>query len=1283
MRFFASLFILLSVSTAQVDYNTDIQPIFDNSCTNCHRYGNTSGGLNLESYGMLMSGNTVVAGDHASSVLWQRVSNGSMPPGANDLSTTQVSLIAQWIDEGALEAPAVDYSGPVWHVAITGSDETGDGSESNPYATIQKGLDLAQNSDTVLVHPGIYHEQLTMGSHSGHYYRDSIHVISSSGPENTIIDGDMNGVVVRELAINMHIEGFTITGGSAYNDYNLGWQHGAIGVWGSEYFRVETITIKNVVFQGNDIAINFGFGNGHQGNSNLDGLLSATISNCTFIIDSDAYPGLRIDDQYGGSYSFSNSIFYSSLDNNYFQIAGTGNLISLNNSIVSPDVNIPESFFNSGQNTMQNPLFCDAENGDFTVASNSPAIGSGDNDSNIGALGVGCDATYNGPLWYIATTGSDETGDGSENNPFATIQKGISSSVDNDTVLVSSGVYIENINYNGKNIAVIGENRETTIIDGNQNGNVVTFENGENINSLLRNFTVKNSGYPGDWGGGIFINWGSTPSLDSLIIIDNTGGGYGGSYGGGGICVIRTGSKANLTNSIISNNFGDSENGGLFACWQGEIVATNCIITGNHTGAASSCASGPADTNIELINCTIVDNVYTGVYAAGSVSINSSIIYNNGYNESDSNINDANVGGTLSVVNSLVEYGFEGEGNIDVDPLFCDPENGDYSLSENSPAVGSGYNGSNMGALPIGCTAEYIGPVWHIATTGSDETGDGSNDNPFSTIQKGIDSAVDDDTVLVASGTYIENIDYSSKKLVIASHFLSSNGDDDFISNTIIDGDSTASCVTMIGSSSELIGFTLTNGYSNDEMKGSAVTIQGESNISYCLLVNNYSYGSAPIIIAGENNSSSFNHLTIYDNYGYDNGGMVLNDGNWPNAIIGNGCCWNADEFTISNSIFGFFEYYGGYSPNVNYSNNYSFMEVSWSSFFPSFCDPANGDYALAANSPCVSTVLNGEDIGAFGVGCEALYLPPVIDDIADQQTNEDTPLMVSVSASSQMGSTLTYFAETDTSAMPVYMDGSSVAIGLQANWNGVGTVTVIVSDDNGLSDTTSFQVTVTPVNDPPENFSILYPTLSDTFTTHTNANATIPFIWEKSNDIDSDVTYKLTVVLEFFGNTYTDSHENITDTTFSISAPTLDALLNATGQDIAELSYTIEASDEEFIISSNTTGNFMLTRTFLSTFDNNLIPKAFTLHQNYPNPFNPTTQIQYDLPESKFVSIDIYDVMGRKIKSLVNSVQDAGYRSVYWDATNNLGQSVSAGMYIYTIIAGDLVQTKKMVLMK
>jgi hypothetical protein len=95
------------------------------------------------------------------------------------------------------------------------------------------------------------------------------------------------------------------------------------------------------------------------------------------------------------------------------------------------------------------------------------------------------------------------------------------------------------------------------------------------------------------------------------------------------------------------------------------------------------------------------------------------------------------------------------------------------------------------------------------------------------------------------------------------------------------------------------------------------------------------------------------------------------------------------------------------------------------------------------------------------------------------------------------------------------------------------------------------------------------------------------------------------------------------------------------------------------------------------------LIPEVFALHQNYPNPFNPTTKIRYDLPIEKYVSINIYDVTGRKIKSLLNVNQEAGYRSINWNATNDLGQSVSAGMYIYTIQAGEFRQTRKMVLLK
>jgi hypothetical protein len=94
-------------------------------------------------------------------------------------------------------------------------------------------------------------------------------------------------------------------------------------------------------------------------------------------------------------------------------------------------------------------------------------------------------------------------------------------------------------------------------------------------------------------------------------------------------------------------------------------------------------------------------------------------------------------------------------------------------------------------------------------------------------------------------------------------------------------------------------------------------------------------------------------------------------------------------------------------------------------------------------------------------------------------------------------------------------------------------------------------------------------------------------------------------------------------------------------------------------------------------------IPEVFALHQNYPNPFNPTTQIRYDLPDDALVNITIYDIMGRSIRSLVNSNQTAGYRSIRWDGKNNLGEGVSAGMYIYMIHAGQFRQTKKMVLLK
>jgi len=98
---------------------------------------------------------------------------------------------------------------------------------------------------------------------------------------------------------------------------------------------------------------------------------------------------------------------------------------------------------------------------------------------------------------------------------------------------------------------------------------------------------------------------------------------------------------------------------------------------------------------------------------------------------------------------------------------------------------------------------------------------------------------------------------------------------------------------------------------------------------------------------------------------------------------------------------------------------------------------------------------------------------------------------------------------------------------------------------------------------------------------------------------------------------------------------------------------------------------------------ENSTATTSFKLYNNYPNPFNPVTTLRYDLPEDAMVNITIYDMMSRRVSNLVSSQQNAGYKSIQWNATNNIGQQVSAGLYFYTIEAGKFRQTRKMVLLK
>jgi hypothetical protein len=89
-------------------------------------------------------------------------------------------------------------------------------------------------------------------------------------------------------------------------------------------------------------------------------------------------------------------------------------------------------------------------------------------------------------------------------------------------------------------------------------------------------------------------------------------------------------------------------------------------------------------------------------------------------------------------------------------------------------------------------------------------------------------------------------------------------------------------------------------------------------------------------------------------------------------------------------------------------------------------------------------------------------------------------------------------------------------------------------------------------------------------------------------------------------------------------------------------------------------------------------VPAEFVLSQNYPNPFNPSTRINYFVPQESFVSIKVYDFLGREVMTLVNETKSVGSYEIVFDASD-----LPSGTYFYTMIAGNYSATKKMILLK
>jgi len=102
-----------------------------------------------------------------------------------------------------------------------------------------------------------------------------------------------------------------------------------------------------------------------------------------------------------------------------------------------------------------------------------------------------------------------------------------------------------------------------------------------------------------------------------------------------------------------------------------------------------------------------------------------------------------------------------------------------------------------------------------------------------------------------------------------------------------------------------------------------------------------------------------------------------------------------------------------------------------------------------------------------------------------------------------------------------------------------------------------------------------------------------------------------------------------------------------------------------------------------LDIVDENLLPISYKLGQNYPNPFNPSTRISYSIPKTSSVNISIYNIKGELTKTLVNEQKAAGDYEVTWEGIDNDGHRVATGVYLYRIMTGDFIKSKKMVLVK
>ena len=593
------------------------------------------------------------------------------------------------------------------------------------------------------------------------------------------------------------------------------------------------------------------------------------------------------------------------------------------------------------------------------------------------------------------------------------------------------------------------------------------------------------------------------------------------------------------------------------------------------------------------------------------------------------------------------------------------------------------------GALLI---TTYEGPVWHVSTTGSDSTGDGSEENPFATIQKGIDTASEGDTVLVSAGTYYENIVWPEMDGI---SLVGNNAED-----CIIDGSDTARVIdiwvlgTLITELTVIENFTIQNGNAGIYFGGGIRIGNSNARINNLIVRNNDANYGAGIACSGchgifsnieleDNiasstgggigiffNSSTNNFQPIFTDVNFTNNSANMNNGGGAyleksatfincsfinNTSLQGGALYitNGSEILIKetsiisnsatatgNYIISGGIYIAAGSASLrntivwgNTPYNLQFNEVGPDSFFISYSDIQGGieEIEIQGNNQYL-------EWDETNINSNPLFCNP---DSGDYTLAENSPCVGSGENGANIGAL-------------------GVGCGIQVDW------------DFSLSEPVIEVLGTDNEWNPGDTISVKIDFCNNTDVAHN---------WYPGVTIESDSS------LTSLHSGHIWFYAMFADTCHAISWGAI-ANTSIISDTVVTFSAYPEAlncqNQPEYCIDGDTlTFEVPIVVQIVATEPEYFIPEVFTLHQNYPNPFNPITTLQYDLPEDVLVNITIYDIMGRVVKTMVNSQQNAGFKSVRWNAANNRGQPVSAGLYLYTIQAGEFKQTKKMLLLK